>query len=85
MNKEALSLTPPLLPPASHDGIPFIVAPPRETLSPETVAAIAFALNALLPPGDLRVTAQGEIGATAAAPTAWESIARLEAISRSPV
>jgi hypothetical protein len=83
MTTEALSLKPPLSPPASHEEIPFIIGTPSEKLLPETVVAIGFALNALLPAGDLCVSPTGEILIQEAAAPTWQTVARLEGISRS--
>ena len=55
------SLRPPLPPSLSHTGIRFLFdrqAHPH-SLTPETIAAIATALSAMLPAGDLLVDTDG--------------------------
>jgi hypothetical protein len=76
----------PPLPPASADReVPFIVStPPLDSIDPQTVAAIALALNQLLPAGDLSASATGVLTCSSSSPeSAWVVTARIEAVSRS--
>lgn len=85
------SLRPPLLPPLSHVGISFVfdrqAAP--DSLAPETVAAIATALNAFLPEGDLSVDAHGNVrvlsatGGASSRPSLWYQAGLLAGVERS--
>jgi hypothetical protein len=79
------TLYPPLSPATTDREVPFIVAtPPAQALNAQTVAAIALALNELLPAGDLSVSTTGVLTSTSAAPeSAWSVAARIEAVSRS--
>jgi hypothetical protein len=85
------SLRPPLPPPLSHEGIRFVFdrASASDSLTPETIAAIATALNAVLPAGDLSVDAHGNLrvlGATGGAdsrPSLWFQAGLLAGIERS--
>lgn len=85
------SLRTPLPPPLSHEGIRFVFdrASASDSLTPETIAAVATALNAVLPAGDLSVDARGNLrvlGATGGAeprPSLWFQAGLLAGIERS--
>jgi hypothetical protein len=82
-----IELRPPLPPPLSHEGITFVKSPPRHAtaLSPNTVVAIAMALNQLLPSGDFVATGDGRLELQGAgASSAWSVAARLDAVERNP-
>ncbi len=82
-----VELRPPLPPPLSHEGITFVKSPSRHAtaLSPNTVVAIATALNQLLPSGDFVVTGDGRLELIeSGVPSAWSVAARLEAVERDP-
>ena len=82
-----VELRPPLPPPLSHEGITFVKSPPRHVaaLSPNTVVAIATALNQHLPSGDFVVTGDGRLEIIeSGVPAAWCVAARLEAVERDP-
>lgn len=87
-----LSLRPPLLPPLSHDNIPFILDTKvtKELHVPDHIlVAIASGLEAILPPGDLRVDQNGVIVAvnsdtsTSSTTSMWYQVGLLEGIERS--
>jgi hypothetical protein len=85
-------LRPPLPPPLSHAGITFVFDAPNTaaTLAPETVAAIATALSAILPAGDLVLDPLGNLSAvgthatSSAAASLWYQAGLLVGIERSP-
>lgn len=82
-----VELRPPLPPPLTHEGVIFVKSPPRRApaLSPNTVVAIATALNQLLPSGDFVVTGDGRLELIeSGAHSAWCVAARLEAVERDP-
>lgn len=85
-----LLLRPPLPPPLSHEDITFISPEAKEaaTLRPETIAAIASALHALLPPGDCTTLSNGQLVFSSGSSVShnqsvWHIAGLLEAIERS--
>lgn len=80
-----ITLYPPLPPSTADRDIPFVAsAPPSQALNSQTVAAIALALNQVLPAGDLSVSSTGALTCSSSSPeSAWSIAARIEAVSRS--
>ena len=85
------ALRPPLPAPLSHEQVPFVLdlSNGMGVLSPQTVAAIAAALTALLPAGDLLVDQHGHLlsphaeAPTGAASSLWYQAGLLAGIERS--
>ena len=77
------TLRPPLPPPLSHEGIEFVAGSPTGSrLSHRDIVALAYAVNELLPPGDL-VSLGGSLTAVERCEaTPWTLAARLEAIDK---
>ncbi len=82
-----VELRPPLPPPLNHAGITFVQGCARHpaAVPPSTVAAIATALNQLLPAEDFVVTGDGRFEFNESGiQSAWSVAARLEAVARDP-
>lgn len=83
-----IELAPPLPPPLSHEGITFVTgeAPPKRALNERTIAAIAAALQQLLPPGDFITCHDGTLmGCGGETPTPWGLAARNEALRKGQI
>ena len=83
----SIKLRPPLPPPLSHDEIPFVSAAAKDpsTISNATIAAIAAAINELLPQGDLIASADGTLRISETqGHSAWLTAARFESVERDP-
>lgn len=78
------TLRPPLPPPLSHDGITFVVGDSYSSgVSEETLAEIACALTATLPPGDFEVSSGGLlVYAEPEGSSQWRVAGRIESIQR---
>ncbi|MFN4895245.1 MAG: hypothetical protein ACK5GN_06085 [Pseudomonadota bacterium] len=87
-----VTLLPPLPPPLSHSGIPFVLDVSHASTSQpsdETIVAIAASLQSLLPEGDLTVDSQGTIIQARSSlratdiRTLWHQVGLIEGIERS--
>lgn len=78
-----VTLRPPLPPPLSHDGIPFVTGDNCAGISDETLTDIACALTAALPPGDFEVSPSGLlVYAEPEGSSQWRVAGRIESIQR---